>query len=184
VSSDNPLLLFNLNIGLEWDARNDQSFMNQLRADLQRTSELLYDWTNGQAALGKLTIYHDKEQWEKAAIQIFATNRLRPSASQGGITRRTITETLTLDGGRSSTVVYEPGEVRIGATWNRFGEAGGTLGEDWPRTLAHERQWHTAGRAGRLRDRPSRRDQRVGRCRADPDQVCDPGGRRKPVQHQ
>ena len=26
----------------------------------------------------------------------------------------------------------------MGAVWNRYGEAGGSLGEDWPRTLAHE----------------------------------------------
>ena len=26
----------------------------------------------------------------------------------------------------------------MGAVWNRYGEPGGSLGEDWPRTLAHE----------------------------------------------
>ena len=26
----------------------------------------------------------------------------------------------------------------MGATWNRYGNAGIALGEDWPRTLAHE----------------------------------------------
>jgi hypothetical protein len=39
----------------------------------------------------------------------------------------------------TSTVVYDSGEVRMGATWNRYGEAsGGNLAEDWARTLAHE----------------------------------------------
>jgi hypothetical protein len=26
----------------------------------------------------------------------------------------------------------------MGAVWNRYGESSGNLGEDWPRTLAHE----------------------------------------------
>ena len=28
--------------------------------------------------------------------------------------------------------------ARMGAIWNRYGEASGNLGEDWPRALAHE----------------------------------------------
>jgi hypothetical protein len=31
-----------------------------------------------------------------------------------------------------------PGQVHMGAVWNRYGDPGGNLGEDWPRTLAHE----------------------------------------------
>ncbi len=61
VSSANPLVLFNLDVSLEWDARNDAPFMAQLEQDIRRASELLYDWSNGQAALGKVTIYHAKQ---------------------------------------------------------------------------------------------------------------------------
>jgi hypothetical protein len=144
VSPNNPLILFKLAVTLEWDARNDLAFMNQLRQDLLRTSELLYDWTDGQAALGATTIYQNKERWEDtfdaqgrvitpaADIQIYATNRLRPNATQGGITLQTVTDPGV------GTITYDPGQVRMGATWNRNGNPGGTLGEDWPRTLAHE----------------------------------------------
>jgi hypothetical protein len=144
VSPTNPLILFKLAVTLEWDARNDLAFMNQLRQDLLRTSELLYDWSDGQAALGTTTIYHNKERWEDAFdtqgrvitpaadIQIYATNRLRPNATQGGITLQTVTDPAV------GTITYEPGQVRMGATWTRNGDPGGTLGEDWPRTLAHE----------------------------------------------
>ena len=38
----------------------------------------------------------------------------------------------------TETITYEPGQVRMGAVWNRFGDYTGNLGEDWPRTLAHE----------------------------------------------
>ena len=132
VSPNNPFILFNLDVSLEWDARNDAQFMSQLKYDLQRTSELLYDWTNGQAALGPVNIYHDREHWLDADIRIYATNRMRPNAAQGGIVSTVITDPVT------STVTYEPGQVRIGAVWNRYGDPGGTLGEDWPRALAHE----------------------------------------------
>jgi hypothetical protein len=103
-----------------------------LAFDLKRTSELLYDLTNGQAALGRVTVYHDREQWLEAHIRVYATNRLRPSAAQGGIVAEA-TDDPSVTG-----IVYVPGQVRMGAVWNRYGESGGNLGEDWPRTLAHE----------------------------------------------
>ncbi len=52
--------------------------------------------------------------------------------------------TPTHDVGISGTVTvtlenaFFPGQIRMPPTWNRFGNPGGTLGEDWPRTLAHE----------------------------------------------
>lgn len=140
VSSANPLIIFNLNVSLEWDARYDQQFLSRLQSDLKRTSEALYDWTNGQAALGRITIYQDKQHWDDAHIRVFATNRMRPNANQGGIVTKVITDpvSLRMTDPVSPVVTYGPGQVRIGAIWNRYGEAEGTLGDDWPRTLAHE----------------------------------------------
>ena len=57
--ADNPLVLFNLDVALEWDASKDTNYLTQLQYDLNRTSELLYDWSNGQAALGRIRIFHD-----------------------------------------------------------------------------------------------------------------------------
>jgi len=141
VAATNPLLLFNLDIALEWDARRDVQFMTQLQQDLHHTAELLYDWSNGQATLGRIRLFHDAKRypeigdwqpWLSAHIRLFATNRLRPSAAQGGIVERTTTDPL------KAQVAYAPGQIYIGATWNRFGDSTGSLGEDWPRTLAHE----------------------------------------------
>ncbi len=84
VSSANPLVLFNLDVSLEWDARNDALFMAQLNQDIRRASELLYDWSNGQAALGKVTVYHAKQHWQDAHVLIYANNRFRPAATEGG----------------------------------------------------------------------------------------------------
>ncbi len=132
VAPDNPLILFNLDISLEWDARGDDVFLSQLRFNLQRASELLFDWTDGQVALGQVTIYHDAANWDDAHVRIYATNRLRPNANQGGVVTRSI-----IDPNISATT-YTPGQVHMGAIWNRYGEAYGDLGEDWPRAFAHE----------------------------------------------
>jgi subtilisin-like proprotein convertase family protein len=132
VTAEHPLVLFDLNVSLEWDARQDTTFLDQLSYDLRRTSELLYDWSNGQAALGQITVYHDRAHWNDAHIRVYASNRVRPNAYQGGIVSQIITDPLASD------LTYVPGQVRMGATWNRYGDPGGSLGEDWPRTLAHE----------------------------------------------
>lgn len=132
VSPDHPLLLFNLDVSLEWDARKDASFLQQLRFDQERTSELLFDWSNGQAALGRVTIYQNREHWLDAHIRIYATNRLRPWAGQGGVVPTPVADP------DHANITYWPGQVRMGAAWNRYGSTGGNLGEDWPRALAHE----------------------------------------------
>jgi hypothetical protein len=127
VSSTHPLILFDLDVSLEWDARNDALFMSQLEYNLQRTSALLYDWTDGQAALGRVTVYHDRDHWNDAHVRLYATNRLRPNAAQGGIVSEVISDTDV------PTLTYAPGQVHIGAVWNRYGEPGGGLGEAGPR---------------------------------------------------
>lgn len=142
VSASHPLILFNLTASLEWDARKDTKFLNDLQFDLQRTSEFLYDWTNGQAALGLVKVYHEKQHWLDADIRVHATNRLRPHATIGGsvpsLTLEVITKTLATGVMTVTRHLYRPGQVEMGAVWNRYGEAGDTQSQDWPRTLAHE----------------------------------------------
>jgi hypothetical protein len=78
-----------------------------------------------------VTLYHDRVNWDTSDVRIYASNRLRPWAIQGGIAGVRTTDPAT------STIVYEPGMVHMAAVWNRYGDPG-ELGEDWPRTLAHE----------------------------------------------
>jgi hypothetical protein len=132
IARSNPLLAINLSISLEWDARNDLAYLEQLKSDLLRRSELLYIWSDGQIALGDVTIAHDKQGWADADVQIYAANSLRPNANQGGISA-----VARVDPDKPA-IVYEPGQIRMGAVWNRFGEAAGQPGEDWPRAFAHE----------------------------------------------
>lgn len=138
VSSANPLILFDLKVSLEWDARRDPAFINKLTENLELTSEFLYDWTNGRVALGTVTVYHDRENWNTAQVRIYGTNGLHPNADQGGVTTDVITETVVSNlTPITRTLTYAPGQVRMAAVWSRFG-GGSTLGDDWPRTLAHE----------------------------------------------
>jgi subtilisin-like proprotein convertase family protein len=147
VSSQNPLLLFDLNVALEWNASNDEQYMTQLSADLRRASELLYDWSNGQVALGNVRVYHDGRRnllpdgtnaWNNAHIRIYASNRLRPNADQGGIISEAVPETVTISN-TTKEIAYLPGQVRIGSVWNRYGDAfTRNLGDDWSAALAHE----------------------------------------------
>ncbi|MCB0034234.1 MAG: VCBS repeat-containing protein, partial [Anaerolineales bacterium] len=136
VSKDNPLMLFDLDVSLEWDASGDSDYLDRLDKDIKRASEILYDLTNGQVAFGNINVYQDKELWDQADIQVYVNNNQRPNANLGGIVTNYLTDTLKT--GEVVGNAFLPGKIRIGATWNRYGNPGGTVGEDWPRVLAHE----------------------------------------------
>jgi hypothetical protein len=134
VSADDPLLLFDLTVSLEWDASKDAAFLTLLKQNLAKTSVALYDWSNGQVALGRVTVYQDKEKWDEADIHIFASNQIRPMANRGGIV---LTPTVLTGTGLTGLITATPGEIRLGPAWNRYGDPQ-PLGDDWPRVLAHE----------------------------------------------
>ncbi|MDX1521939.1 MAG: VCBS repeat-containing protein, partial [Anaerolineae bacterium] len=132
VSPDQPLILFDLVVSLEWDASNDPAYLRQLEFDLQRASEHLYDFTNGQMALGNIVVNQNRDFWEQAHIRIHATNRLRPFATIGGVV---LTDTVHFE---RPDIVYRIGRINMGATWNRYGNPTREIGGDWAAVLAHE----------------------------------------------
>jgi hypothetical protein len=132
VSPAKPLLLFDLDVSLEWDASHDPTYLAQLDFDLKKAAQHLYDFSNGQVTLGQVRVHQNGDGWDFAEVVIQASNRLRPFAVQGGIVL-----TQTVDP-QHSDIVYDIGQVSMGATWNRYGNAGQSLGEDWPLALAHE----------------------------------------------
>ncbi len=145
VSKDNPLLLFHVNMVLEWDARDDELFRTELSDGIQRASELLYDVTNGQAALGKVNILQSKELWPAADVIVQANNAMRPSAAIGGITQIPLSETVrvnvtsdNLTETREIPNGYTNNQIRMGTVWDPFGEYTADLGPDWWQALAHE----------------------------------------------
>ena len=141
VSTKNPLLLFDLNVALEWNGSQDERYQAQLSADLRRASEFLYDWTNGQAALGNVRVYHDARRnvlpdgnnaWNNAHVRIYASNRLRPNAEQGGVISEVFTETVQISGQAGPSAICP-----ARCAWARPGTATAT---PWPAT------WATTGR--------------------------------------
>ncbi|MBV7333979.1 VCBS repeat-containing protein [Chloroflexi bacterium TSY] len=135
VSANNQLLLFNLRVGLEWDARHDTVFQDQLRRDLQRTSEILYDLTNGQAALGSIDIFHDKGFWNQVDVAVTARNTQRPSAVLGGWVQ-TPTQEVDVDG---RPIVYLPGQIRMPPRYTKYGDKSQSAdNDDWAQVLARE----------------------------------------------
>ncbi len=136
VSASNPLILFNLSMSLEWDAHKDTAYLEQLQFDLQRASEYLYDFSNGQVALGDIEVFQNVDEWVYSHVVIKANNRLRPFAIQGGIVT---TDTIDPDHDiPTDTIRYSPGQVTMGSAWNRYGNPGQSLGDDWAIILAHE----------------------------------------------
>ena len=83
VSKANPLLLFNLDVSLEWDARNDGTFLDDLTEAIKRASETFYSVSGGQMALGKVTIFQNKENWLNSDIVIYANSSVRPRRDDG-----------------------------------------------------------------------------------------------------
>ncbi|MEM7538267.1 MAG: VCBS repeat-containing protein, partial [Chloroflexota bacterium] len=144
VATDNPLILFDLDVALEWDSSNDTTYLRELQLNLKNTSKFLYDWTDGQAALGKLKIYNDAhnapdigswQPWRDADIRVYASNRVRPRAAQGGFVHQTVTDPVSTD---DAPVIYLPGQVHMGQTWRRDSDSGENSGDDWSKALAHE----------------------------------------------
>ncbi|HSH05903.1 MAG TPA: VCBS repeat-containing protein [Anaerolineae bacterium] len=134
VNANKPLYLFNLDVSLEWDATLDD-MITDLSTAIQYGSEVLYDTTNGQMALGDINIYHNRENWHNADIIIYAANDIHPSASMGGVVT-TPTHDIGLTG--VITNAYRPGLVRMGTNWDPYGESQSDLTEDWWNALAHE----------------------------------------------
>ncbi|NJN68058.1 MAG: hypothetical protein HC884_15785 [Chloroflexaceae bacterium] len=132
VSADNPLILFDLEVVVEWDASNDPAYLEELVFNIKRASRYLYDFTNGQVALGDILVTQDFENWDIAHVVVRSNNRLRPYAYQGGIVITTTVDPQHAD------IFYDPGQLVMGSTWNRYGTPGQNLGDDWAVTLAHE----------------------------------------------
>ena len=135
-TANHPLILFDLDVSLEWDARNDGAFLANLAEGIKNASAILYDISNGQVALGEVRIHQAKANWVRSDIVIYANNSIRPTASMGGVTTYALTDTLT-----TTEVIndaYLPGQIHMGPIWDPFGENQADLTTYWWQALAHE----------------------------------------------
>lgn len=135
VSAANPLALFRLRLALEWDARNDGTFLADLENAIQHASAVLYDVTDGQVALGDVTVHQGKDLWGAADVTLYASNSVHPRATMGGIVI-----TPTAESGINGVIpsAYWPGQVHMGPAWDPFGENAAELRQDWWLAFAHE----------------------------------------------
>ena len=141
VSGDAPLYLFNLDLSLEWDARGDREFMADLETAVQKASAILFDITNGQAALGDVRVHHNKERWTSADVVMYASNSIRPRAAMGGVVIAPFVDPdfAALHPDETDLpFTYIPGQIHMGPLWDPFGQSQLELQKDWWRAFAHE----------------------------------------------
>jgi hypothetical protein len=136
VNDQKPLILYDLIISLEWDASDDEIFLLELEESIRRASELLFDVTNGQMALGRVDVFQAKSYWNAADVVIYADNSLRPSAAIGGVVNTSMPDTVISPTKKINA--YVPGQIKMGPSWDPFRLSSSDFGEDWWQALAHE----------------------------------------------
>jgi hypothetical protein len=108
-----------------------------LEAGLRKTAEYLYTYSEGQLALGTITVYTNGEHWADADLRVLASNAYRPSAFVGGIVNAP-TQNISATAGVTNTVFY-PATIFLGRSWNGLGaRCGGWSQPAGWRTLGHE----------------------------------------------
>ncbi len=144
VDRQQPLMLHNLNVAAQWNLEGDPTYKAQLQANLLLASDKFYDFTNGQMALGTITVHQNYENWDAADVWLFASNSMRPEADIGGMVDVSTVDPFWDGTGDKHKLVYEPGRAYMGATWNRYGLPTAPISptldtsEDWSSVLAHE----------------------------------------------
>lgn len=137
-----PLLVRDLQVSAQWNLEGDSDYKSELTRRLVDASDHLYRFTDGQFALGRVTLYQNYERWDDANTDLWlhTSNTMRPlSYVKGDVT------TPTVDPAPGIDFVYEPGHMYIGSDWNRYGvpptqplPAGVDASRDWAAALAHE----------------------------------------------
>ena len=87
-------------------------------------------------ALGKVTIFQNKENWLNSDIVIYANSSVRPRATMGGVVNTPTNDVISTT--KVITDTFLPGQIRMGPAWDPYGENRAELTRDWQRALAHE----------------------------------------------
>ena len=130
----------------QWHVQGTPGAESEFRNRFLSASRHLYAITDGQFALGRVTVRQRYEGWEGADFQLYASNTLQPKAIIGGVVAAE-----TPDINPSIPISYAPGEISMGSYWNRFGSPPNStnvfegnsfteaqLADDWALALAHE----------------------------------------------
>ncbi len=146
VRDEHPLLVHNLAVSAEWYVQGDASKTTWLRNSIIDAANYLYSFTDGQFALGQVTVHQSLDQWGDADLRLHLNNTLQPKAVIGGIV-----PTDTVDPVPTVDYVYSPGQFFMGSHWNRYGVPPNqpvldngvivppaTMAHDWALAMAHE----------------------------------------------
>ena len=146
VGPAHPLLVHDLDISAQWYLQADVDEETWLRDNVLAASNHLYDFTDGQFALGQVTVNQMEEGWDESDVKLYMNNTLYPNADIGGVVA-----TTTVDISPVISVTYEPGHIHMGSNWNKYGVPPnqevildgspvptGTMQADWGVALAHE----------------------------------------------
>jgi len=139
-----PLVLFDLDLSAEWFVQGDPQYASWLEDSLIDAARYLYEFTEGQMTLGKISIAQGMDSWDQADVRLLASNSLRPNAEIGGVVSVEMVDPL-------SGFTYLPGQVYMGSYWNRYALPPNqpvtvdgvpvtpeTLADDWAMAFAHE----------------------------------------------
>ncbi len=146
VTAAAPLWLQDVTASAQWYVEGDAAAAARMRARIIEASNALYSFTDGQFALGTVTIHQRFEQWAAADMHLHASNTLQPKAAVGGVVAAD-----TPDINAALPLSYTPGALTMGSEWNRFGTPPGSvnvfngvpftdaqMANDWSLALAHE----------------------------------------------
>ena len=97
ITLDHVTFAYNVVVSIEWDAT--PLYLEGTMQAFRNMSNYLYDVTDGQARFDTVMIFDNKEHWDEADFQIFATTEQWPKATPRGI---------DLGDGYSSGAVYMP----------------------------------------------------------------------------
>lgn len=138
VSPRSPLLVLDMVISAQWNMAADPDYQRELARSIRLAANALYDYTDGQFILGKVDVYQAYDKWSHADVWLYASNNLRPRAVIGGMLSSPTPDPEIPD------LTYFPGQMHMGATWNRFNLPGEApvaevmTQDDWGLALAHE----------------------------------------------
>jgi len=143
ISEQNPLMVRDLVISAQWTPAEDADYRVKLTENLTKTSNYFHDFTDGQFALGNITVYQNYDKWNEADVRLYASNNLRPLAVVGGIV-----EDVTADVSSVIPLTYASGEIYMGSQWNRYFEPPSdkdipdeekeNIKDDWALAFGHE----------------------------------------------
>jgi hypothetical protein len=135
-----PLTLFHVVASLGWTPATGSAVTRvaDIHQALYRLSAELYDWTEGQMAIGPVSIHTGGERWQEADLSFLPANDKRPAAFVGGLVAAPTAYTTA----SGVSTIYTPATTYFGRLWNgadAFVEGSGRWFQpNAYRTIAHE----------------------------------------------